>query len=283
MNDKKRPSLRGTAILIMALTVLIWALAYPIGASLPENSLKEPLNSSYGVLNVLFTALAFGGVVITLIFQVNQAKEAQQESVERSISEMFQIFTSAEFQETKDAAFRVLIPAIRHRAYAEFVASRLYAVAQLPFPASESIKQSIMDLEGNAERAKTMEFWKMERADRLKLDDIFNFFAMLAQRNSASDVIKHVDFAYDWWRPALLLIAQMQVEHRERHPEIGEYCKGRPVIETVQRLDVVFGHKPLTSRNEIWAYLAKHPKMIGFGMDACFSAAPGEAGSTRKS
>jgi hypothetical protein len=37
-----------------------------------------------------------------------------------------------------------------------------------------------------------------DRADRLMLDNIINFFALLARRVSSKEVIKHCDFAYDW-------------------------------------------------------------------------------------
>jgi hypothetical protein len=269
---KTPASLQSTSVLIMVLIVCIWALAYPVAASLPENVFKEPLSSSYGALNVLFTALAFGGVVITLIFQANQAKIAQKESMERSILDMFQTFTSDEFQRTKDAAFRVLITAIKHKEYADFVASRLFAVAQLPRPVSAEIRQTVLGLEGNRTRTDAADFEKMERADRLKLDDILNFFAMLAQRESASEIVKHVDFAYDWWRPALLLIAQSQIEHQKRHPEIKEYCRNNPIMDTIRTLDTVFGHTQLNSDQEVWAYLFKHPKMIDFKLDPQFAS-----------
>lgn len=272
MSRKRSISLRSTAILVMLLVVVIWALAYPIAANLPPNAWQEPLTSSYGVLNVLFTALAFGGVVITLIFQADQAKAAQRETMERSILEMFQAFTSNDFQYTKNAAFRVLITAIQHKPYAEFVASRLFAVAQLPLPDSPAIQETILNLEGNKERARQCSFSEMERGDRLKLDDIFNFFAMLAQRESACEIIKHVDFAYDWWRPALLVIAQTQLEHQRKHPGIAKYCRNRPVMETIQTLDAVFGHAPLPTDQAVWDYLFHHPKMIGFKIDPAFAA-----------
>lgn len=62
----------------MVFIVAIWALAlaYPLASNLPSNIFKEPLNSLYGVLNVWFTALAFSGVIITLVVQNHQAEAA---------------------------------------------------------------------------------------------------------------------------------------------------------------------------------------------------------------
>ena len=124
---KFRPKLTpvSAALLVILLIIVIWGATYPIAIRLPQNTFQEPLNSSYNVLNVLFTALAFGGVLITLIFQAHEAKSARNETVERSILEMFQILTSAEFQSTKNSAFRVLIAAIKNRDYGEYVASML--------------------------------------------------------------------------------------------------------------------------------------------------------------
>jgi hypothetical protein len=162
---------------------------------------------------VLFTALAFGGVIITLIFQAQQASQARLEAVERSILEMFQILTSAEFQATKNAAYRVLIAAIRNRDYGEYVASKLFAVEQLPYPSTDAVRQTLCELDPEKQAAVDEQaFEYLERHDRLKLDDMMNFFSMLAQRQSSKSIVSHVDFAYDWWRPALLLIAQLQKE-----------------------------------------------------------------------
>lgn len=249
----------GFGFLVIFLIVLIWAAAYPIALNLPSNAFQEPLNSSYNVLNVLFTALAFGGVVITLIFQAQEFKNSRVEAVERSILEMFQILTSEQFQATKNSAFRVLIAVIQNREYGLFAASKLFAVSQLPFPKSEKVIQTICDLD-NAKNIKDLQrFEYLERHDRLKLDDMMNFFSMLAQRESSSSIINHVDFAYDWWRPALMLIAQLQKEHRNSDVVIQKYCKNRLLIEIIWSLDSIYGFEPIKSDEKVWAYLISHP------------------------
>lgn len=70
MPMKFRPKLTpySAALLVILLIIVIWGATHPIAIRLPQNTFQEPLNSSYNVLNVLFTALAFGGVLITLIF-----------------------------------------------------------------------------------------------------------------------------------------------------------------------------------------------------------------------
>ena len=256
------------ALLVILLIIAVWGTAYPIATRLPQNTFQEPLNSSYNVLNVLFTALAFGGVIITLIFQAHEAKSARNEAVERSILEMFQILTSAEFQATKDAAFRVLIAAIKNRDYGEYVASKLFAVDQLTFPANQDVKDTLRALDTAKQTDDVQAFEHLERHDRLKLDDMVNFFSMLAQRESSKSIVNHVDFAYDWWRPALMLVAQLQKERRDTHPKIQALCKNRLLQDIIWSLDRVYGHEPIVGDKAVWAYLCEHPLLKErFGLD----------------
>jgi hypothetical protein len=258
---KFRPKLTpiAAALLVILLIITIWGAAYPIAIRLPQNTFQEPLNSTYNVLNVLFTALAFGGVIITLIFQAHEAKRARNEIVERSILEMFQILTSTEFQATKNSAFRVLIAAIKNRDYGEYVASKLFAVDQLPFPSNEKVKDTLHELDTAKQTNDMQAFEHQERHDRLKLDDMMNFFSMLAQRASSKSIMTHVDFAYDWWRPALMLIAQLQKERRDTHPRIQALCKNRLLQDIIWSMDRVYGHEPIMSDKAVWTYLSEHP------------------------
>lgn len=118
---------------VMFFIVSVWAMAWPISKVLPDEAFREPIGSVYNGLNVLFTALAFGGVILTLLFQAEEAKHARREEIERSIFDLFQTFTSHEFQEIKNAAFRSLMAGVRDKEYAHFLVSRLYAVDQLRF------------------------------------------------------------------------------------------------------------------------------------------------------
>lgn len=267
---KFRPTLTpiSTALLVILLIIAIWGAAYPIAMRLPQNTFQEPLNSSYNVLNVLFTALAFGGVIITLIFQAHEAKSARNETVERSILEMFQILTSAEFQATKNSAFRVLIATIKNRDYGEYVASKLFAVDQLPFPDNEKVKYTLRELDTAKQTDDPQAFEHLERHDRLKLDDMMNFFSMLAQRESSKSIVNHADDAYDWWRPALMLVAQLQKERRDTHPKIQALCKNRLLQDIIWSLDRVYGHESIMSDKAVWTYLSEHPLLKErFGLD----------------
>lgn len=268
MNFRPKLNPISSALLVILLIIAIWGAAYPIAIRLPENTFQEPLNSTYNVLNVLFTALAFGGVIITLIFQAHEANRARNEIVERSILEMFQILTSAEFQATKNSAFRVLIAVIKNRDYGEYVASKLFAVDQLSFPRDEKVKDTLRELDTAKQTNDTQAFEHLERHDRLKLDDMMNFFSMLAQRESSTSIVNHVDFAYDWWRPALMLVAQLQKERRDTHPKIQALCKNRLLQDIIWSLDRVYGHGPIMGDRAVWTYLREHPLLKErFGLD----------------
>lgn len=66
----------GVAVMLFIITV--WAMVWPISKALPGGAFSEPVGSIYNGLNVLFTALAFGGVIITLLFQTEEAKHSRR-------------------------------------------------------------------------------------------------------------------------------------------------------------------------------------------------------------
>lgn len=249
-------------ISVMIFIIAVWALAWPISQELPSGSFREPVGSVYNGLNVLFTALAFGGVIITLLFQSEQARHARREEIERSIFDLFQTFSSQEFQSVKNGAYRVLIAAVVHDGYARFLASRLFAVDQDQFPSDIIPVLRSLDYakEKNAEGVTEYS----DRADRLMLDNMINFFALLAQRESSKEVIKHCDFAYDWWRPLLWNIALFQQEHHKHSEDVEKYCRTRLVSETLTALDKMYGHGMLGDAQEIRNYINSHPLVVRF-------------------
>lgn len=211
-------------------------------------------------------------MVIALLLQSEEARISRREEIERSIYELFQSFTSLDFQKVKDSAFRALLAAVKSRDYAEYLASRLFVVEQLPFPAG--IAGVLRELDEEKRSLNEEQIIHADRVDRLMLDNMLNFFAMLAQRESSATVIKHCDFAYDWWRPALWLIAQIQQDRHESSEIIRKYCRNQLIAETLRSLDHIYGHEPLNSQEDVWHYIAKHPKMLSFGLDPRFHPRP---------
>ncbi|MGE8360993.1 hypothetical protein [Pseudomonas sp.] len=260
------------ALIVMIAIFAVWAAAYPLAQLLPRDTFSDPFEPVYNGLNVLFTALAFGGVIVTLFFQADEARIARREAVERSIFEMFQTFTSPDFQEVKDRAYLVLLTAVKDRAYGEFLASRLFVVEQQRLPETSmalvrSLAPEKQDLDDKA-------LVHADRNDRLRLDNMINFFNMLAQRESSGTVVKHFDFAYDWWRPVLWIIAQFQLQQYEASPTIRQYCRNPLLSSTLRTLDAVYGHAPLNTAAEVWAYINTHPKLKDFELDPAYQTLP---------
>lgn len=254
--------------LILSLIVIIWLLASPVARYLPSDTFGDPFDKVYNGLNVLFTALAFGGVLITLYFQSEAAEAARRADVERTIHELFKIYSNLDFQPVKDAAYRVLLAAVKNRDYAEYVASRLFVVDPLTFPPSSIPTLRALD---DAKRGLSDEdIIQADRHDRLMLDNMLNFFAMLAQRESSANVVGHFDFAYDWWRPVLFLVGQLQSDRAQSSPLIQQYCKNKHILAILADLDKIYQHAPLTSGAAVWHYVKNHPKIIEFGLDPRF-------------
>lgn len=262
----------GVALIVILLIVLVWAAGYPIAVSIGDKEFPKSFDKVYSALNVLFTALAFGGVIATLMFQAEQSRVARREEVERSIYELFQIFTSADFQRVKDGAFRTLIAGVRDKDYGKFLAGKLLVAVNADLP--ESSTALLVELDSKKAGKSKQELIDLDRADRLMLDNVLNFFGMLAQRHSYSTVVKHCDFAYDWWRPMLWLLGKLQHEAYDGSTEIQVHCSTPLIVETLKKLDKAYGHLPLNEHDDqaVWRYLSTHPKIKYFKLDSRYLA-----------
>ncbi|WP_144408822.1 hypothetical protein [Chromobacterium vaccinii] len=245
-------------LLILIATIMIAPAIISLAVKINANQVDNVLGWSYNAINALFTALGFLSVAFTLAFQMKQ-------STEQSIFNMFQVFSSHEFQDIKDCAFRSLIAAARNKEYAEYLSSKLFSIKQLPFP--ESAITTLRQIDASKENLSKEQVIYADRSDRLKLDNILNFFRVLAQRESSKTVISHCDFAYDWWRPMLWLVATIQKQHYESNDEIRAVCKTPLLEKTLNSLDKIYGHKQFSHSSEVWKYIKSHPRLIEFGID----------------
>ena len=260
---KKRYILFPTLIILM-----VWMMAYIISRYVALADVSEPTNTIFNMVNVLFTALAFTGVIGSLYYQTVESRRASKELVERSILELFTIYTSSDFQKTKDNAFFCLLLAVKDSQYARFLTSRLFPIERQPFP--DSVLAHYKALKPELSNKSRDEIVDYDRAARLKLDDALNFFAMLSHKEAAKDVIQHVDFAYDWWRPTLWLIAQLQKENRAKHQSIQHYCRNPLLHATLGQLDAMYDYPLLTSDEEVYRYLHSHPWLQEQQIDPAF-------------
>ncbi|MEJ4044792.1 hypothetical protein [Erwinia sp. SLM-02] len=254
--------------------ILFWAAAYPLSRYVSSAAFGEPTGAIYNAINVLFTALAFTGVVITFRFQYIESERSAKDLVERSIFELLTTFTTDEFQKVKDEAFLALLIAVRNKAYAEYLSSRLFPIGRKPFP--DSAAGVYAELKPELNGMGLDEVIALDRNARLKLDNVLNFFAMLSHRQAAATVIRHVDFAYDWWRPTLWIIAQLQKEIKDGSEEISLYCRNPMLHTTLERLDEIYQYPPITPGPEVYRYLAIHPWLKEQRIDPAFFSHPPE-------
>lgn len=248
--------------------ILFWAAAYPLSRYVSSAAFGEPTGAIYNAINVLFTALAFTGVVITFRFQYIESERSAKDLVERSIFELLTTFTSEEFQKVKDDAFLALLVAVKNKEYAEYLSSRLFPIGRKAFPVSASTTWQQFKPEHHS--LSIDEVISRDRNARLKLDNVLNFFAMLSHRQAAATVIRHVDFAYDWWRPTLWIIAQLQKEIKDSSEEISRYCRNPMLHITLEKLDAIYHYPPIVPGPEVYHYLADHPWLKEQEIDPAF-------------
>lgn len=261
--------MKKNVILFIALSILsVWAGIFPVSLYFSRYAIGEPTISFYNIFNVLVSALALAGLITTLILQMEQTRRSHVDSIERSIFELFNTFTSDSFQKVKDDAFLCLLVAVRHKPYAEFLASRLFPIGRMAFPPKAQIAYAQIRPEFAEKSEEGMK--DIDRAARLHLDNVLNFFSMLAQRQAAHSVINHVNFAYDWWRPVLWIIAQLQYEKVLLTPDIKTFCRTPLLCETLKILDKIYNYDAIKPGKEVYAYLRSHPWLIQEKLDSAY-------------
>lgn len=243
----------------------VWGLIFPISLHFSRYAIGEPTLSFYNIFNVLVSALAFAGLITTLILQIEQTRKNNADSVERSVFELFNTFTSDSFQKVKDDAFLCLLVAVKHKPYAKFLASRLLPIGRKSFPLT--VRGIYEELRPELITKTDAEIKDIDRAARLHLDNVINFFSMLAQREAAYSVIVHVNFSYDWWRPTLWLIAQLQYEQSLLAPDVNNFCRAPLLCETLKKLDQIYNYEVIDLGPTVYAYLRKHPWLIEEKLD----------------
>jgi hypothetical protein len=258
-------------LLLLPLAIVVcWMLVLPLSWLFARDAISEPTITFYNIFNVLVSAMAFAGLVMTLWLQREESKRSNLDNVERSIFELFTTFTSDSFQKVKDDAFLCLLLSVKNKAYAEYLASRLFPIGRRPYPTD--IEPILFSLRPELRKMSTETLITVDRNARLKLDNILNFFAMLAHRQAAHSVIKHVDFAYDWWRPTLWIIAQLQYEMKSESAEIAKWCRNPMLHVTLETLDRIYAFEPIQPGEQVYAYLKSHPWLREQDIDSDFFA-----------
>ncbi len=242
---------------------------------------SQPIGDIFNSVNALFAGLAFGGVIVTIYVQIRELKDSREElakaadanlkssqatelfaaeTYNSAVLDLYQNYCSAYFQTVKTASHRVLINCVQSPDYCRFVVSRLFVVDQIEL--TPAVADQVAAAYPEWTNGQFASFAALERADRFKLDELLNFFTLLAARSSRADITRSCDFFYAWWRPLFWLIAVLQQERYAASPIIQEYSRPAPLLpQAVRDLDALYGYAPFASREELMGYIERHPKI----------------------
>ncbi|NVK57695.1 MAG: hypothetical protein HWE26_18995 [Alteromonadaceae bacterium] len=230
----------------------------------------QPLADVFSSINALFAGFAFCGVILTVYLQIQELQDTREVlaetakannttaeyAKENAIVELFQTYCSDYFQDVKNSSMNVLIPAMASRGYFDFVVSRFFVAEQLPLSNEDWPRIKLVTRSNTFE-----EFTESEQHDRYKLDELINFFTILAYQKDAGDVIARCDFSYSWWRPMFWMIAIAQELRYESNPVIQKYGTALYFKEVVKMLDQAYKLKPIENSSELVELIKDHPKL----------------------
>lgn len=266
---------RKTTLLIIstssALILGLWLGAWYVGTeqTVIRQFTSQPLADVFSSINALFAGFAFCGVILTVYLQIQELQDTREVlaetakannttaeyAKENAIVELFQTYCSDYFQNVKNSSMNILIPAMASRGYFDFVISRFFVAEQLSLSEADWPRISLVSRYSTFE-----EFKENEQHDRYKLDELINFFTILAYQKDAGDVIARCDFSYSWWRPMFWMIAIAQELRYDNSPTIQKYGTALYFKEVVKMLDEAYALKPIETGIELVDLIKEHPK-----------------------
>lgn len=273
---------RSFLYLVVFSTVLIfglWLWAWYMGAEpgLIKTITKQPLADMFSSVNALFAGLALCGVILTVFLQIHELQETKSElaktaeanrasaehAKESAVVSLFQTYCSEYFQSVKNSSMNVLIPAMASRDYFEFVISHLYVAEQKKLSEEAWTRISLVT------RYPDIDAFRIgEQNDRYKLDELINFFSILAHQNNATDVISRCEFSWSWWRPMFWMIAIAQHKRYAENELVKKYATKPHFLEAVRKIDIAYGLNPVESGEDLVELIADHPKLnVAYQLD----------------
>jgi len=268
---------RRTTLLLIAfssaLILGLWLGAWYVGTQLvPIKAFtNQPLADVFSSINALFAGFAFCGVILTVYLQIQELQDTRQVLAETSIAnkttadyakesaivDLFQTYCSEYFQKVKNSSMSALIPAMASREYFEFMISRFFVAEQ------KTLSKDYWPKISKVSRIKSYAaFEKAEQDNRYKLDELINFFTILAYQKDAGEVIARCDFSYSWWRPMFWMIAIAQEIRYQSNPIVRQYATALYFKEVVKKLDQIYGFTPIASATDLIELIKNHPKLV---------------------
>jgi len=272
---------RNIIIMIGLIIFGIWIGGWIVSDT--KDFVTQPTGDVFNSIGALFGGLAFGGVILTIKMQLDELEETREELAktaqanytianearEKAILELYQTYCSERFQIIKTSSFNTIISAIQNKQYCEFMISRFFVISNKELTEEIAKKLPIYKKEYNISFD---EFKAKEQFDRFRLDELINFFTLLANKESSKDVIKNCDFFYDWWRPLFWFISELQLEYYNTNKNIQMYSKEPYLRSVVLKLDEIYEHKPFQRSKDIWEYILKHPKIQSYNIDVKYNS-----------
>ena len=265
-----------TLLLISFSSVLIlgvWLGGWYVGTQqgLIKAFTSQPLADVFSSVNALFAGFAFCGVILTVYLQIQELQDTRlvlaetakankttaDYAKESAIVDLFQTYCSEYFQNVKNSSMNVLIPAMASREYFDFVISRFFVAKQM------ALTEQVWAKVSKVSRCKSYEEFKAtEQHDRYKLDELINFFTILAYQKDAGDVIARCDFSYSWWRPMFWMIALAQELRYQSNETVRLYGTALYFKDVVKRLDQAYNMAPINDAADLIALIGGHPKLV---------------------
>ena len=268
---------RKTTLLLIsfssALILGVWLGGWYVGTQqgLIKAFTSQPLADVFSSVNALFAGFAFCGVILTVYLQIQELQDTRlvlaetakankttaDYAKESAIVDLFQTYCSEYFQNVKNSSMNVLIPAMASREYFEFLVSRFFVAGQM------ELTDHVWPKVSKVSRCKSYEDFKAtEQHDRYKLDELINFFTILAYQKDAGDVIARCDFSYSWWRPMFWMIALAQELRYQSNETVRLYGTTLYFKEVVKKLDLAYNMAPINSPADLIALIGGHPKLV---------------------
>ena len=268
---------RKTTLLLIsfssALILGVWLGGWYVGTQqgLIKAFTSQPLADVFSSVNALFAGFAFCGVILTVYLQIQELQDTRlvlaetakankttaDYAKESAIVDLFQTYCSEYFQNVKNSSMNVLIPAMASREYFDFVISRFFVAKQM------ALTEQVWAKVSKVSRCKSYEEFKAtEQHDRYKLDELINFFTILAYQKDAGDVIARCDFSYSWWRPMFWMIALAQELRYQSNETVRLYGTALYFKDVVKKLDQAYNMAPINHAADLIALIGGHPKLV---------------------
>lgn len=268
-------------LVIVMFVLLIWGYNTVWLEIIFPKADKTQLENLFSPFNALFSALAFVGLVFTIV-QQHKALELQREELKATREELHTTaeanqtivsdnkvtafiqlylfyYDSNNFGKARSRAWKVISNMIKHEEYYKYVFSRQVMAARGYIPISDEHRQKFQKIY-STEELSLEQFHEIDNLHRHNLEDFLNFINLLSIRGISKDFFQKVDFYYDTWRQILWWYALKIESEYKLDIELQNLCSDISLVESLKSLDNIMR---FTSPNNIEETL-KYPVVLNF-------------------